>query len=119
MSLSISKTLPIVEYDSSGNLITAAYWKIQQIVANPIGQTFAIIYAGYASAAAFNANPAQQPLMTKEIDYPDSVNAPGYAWPFTPAALAAAYPNNPLAFLMAAEAYAMQNPFFSGAQQVA
>jgi hypothetical protein len=117
MSLSISKNVG-TQYDSSGNLITASYWKIISIAANTIAQTFTISYGGYDGVASFNANPTQPPLATVQINYPDPVNAPSAAWPFAPATLVANFPGNPMAFLAAAEAYAMLNPFFSGATQV-
>jgi hypothetical protein len=118
MSLSISKALPVVEYDENGNVLTAAYWKITSISANVIAQTLSLTYSGYASSTAFNANPTQAPLATEQVNFPDA-NSPGYVWPFNPSSLASAYPNNPAAFLLAAEAYAMSLPFFSGATQVA
>lgn len=116
----ISKVVPLVNpiYDASGNLINAAYWRISVLNANPISQTFQLCYSGFSSAQSYQADPVQNPLMTQVIAYPDPVNAPGATWPFAPATLAANFPNNPLAILMAADAYAMLNPFFAGGSEV-
>jgi hypothetical protein len=116
MALSIS--IPTTQYDASGNQISATYWKIIAINANLAEQIFSLQVNGYASSESYNANPLQSPLMVERVFFPDVVNVPGAPWPFTPAYLAANYPDNPGAVLAAAEAYCMLYPFFNGATQV-
>lgn len=116
MALSIS--IPTSQYDANGNQVTATYWKIIAINADLAQQVFSLQVNGYASSESFLANPLQVPLMTERVFFPDAVNVPGAAWPFTPAYLAAHYPGNPGAVLAAAEAYCMLYPFFAGATQV-
>lgn len=118
--MSLSKSISIGnQYDASGNPIVASYWKITSLTANVIAQTFTLTYSGYDGSAGFNANPAQTPLATVQVNYPDAVDAPGYPWPFSPTYLAANFASSGVeAFLASAEAYAMQMPYFSGATQV-
>lgn len=118
MSLQISKALPNAIYDSSGSLLSADYWRVSSISLDNVHQTFSIEYSGYASASAYAANPFQIPLMNYQVGFPDLVNAPSATWPFNPSEIATNYPGQPMAFLLAAEAYALSMPFFSGATQV-
>lgn len=117
MALSIS--IPCGQYDSNGAMINATYWQVMYINANVINQTFTMQVNGYASAAAFAANPNQTPLMSQMVMFPDMVNCPSAVWPFSPAALQAAYPNNPNAVLLAAQAYCQLYPMFIGSTLVA
>lgn len=118
MALSIS--IPSGQYDADGNMINAAYWKVISINASIYDETFSMHVSGYASAAAYDANPQQAPLMSTVVFYPDPINAPGVTvWPFSPAALQAAFPNNPNAVLLAAQAYCINYPMFAGATIVA
>lgn len=118
--MAISKTVALANpiYDASGVLLNAAYWKITLLQANPILQTCTLVYSAYASAASFAASPTQQPLQTQIVCFPDAVNAPSATWPFGPATLVANYPGNPAAMLLAADAYALSMPFFSGGSEV-
>jgi hypothetical protein len=118
MALQIS--IPSGQYDSSGNMINATYWRVYSINANIYDETFSMHVYGYASAAAYAANPQQAPLMSTIVYFPDVINAPNVtAWPFSPAALQAAYPNNPNAVLLAAQAYCQNYPMFMGSTPVA
>lgn len=105
-------------YNSDGIPITASYWKIMEIKANVLNKTFSCTINGYASSSSYQANPNQKPIAHKQIIYPDPINAKNAIWPFDPATLAANYPNNSQAFLLAAQAYVMLYTFFSGATMV-
>lgn len=117
--MAIAKTVatPIPQYDSGGNLINAAYWHLISLTACPPNQTFVLVYGGFASSASYAADPVQIPLMTQQVQFP-SVNQPSATWPFAPSALASNFPNSPLAILQAADAFSLNEPFFSGGSQV-
>jgi hypothetical protein len=118
MALSIS--IPSGQYDVNGAMINATYWKVISINASIYDQTFSMHVSGYASAAAYNANPQQAPLMSTVVIFPDPVNVPSVTeWPFLPSALQAAFPNNPNAVLLAAQAYCLNYAMFAGATAVA
>ena len=117
MALSIS--IPTGQYDAAGSMVNASYWEIAYINANVINRTFTMQINGYASEAAFAANPQQAPLMSQMVMFPDLVNCPSAAWPFSPSLLQANFPNDPNAVLEAAQAYCQLYSMFVGSTIVA
>lgn len=94
--MALSQSIATGEFDASGDPICATYWEWAQINIQQLPtQTAQITLLGYASAAAFAANPAA-PLMTLQFNFPCS-QVPlvdGSGIPLTGSALTAAETQN-------------------------
>lgn len=68
--MALSQSIPTGDFDSNGNPIAAAYWEWAQLNVQQLPQkTCQITLLGYASQAAFVANPAS-PISSLQFNYP-------------------------------------------------